>query len=162
MEETTNETLSFDLTLTESASQLSEVVVTGLRSLNERTSSVGKVLIKAMDMPQITVVNNRDILERQQTIRLREALMNISGVYIMCVIGGGQEKIAGRGYAFNSSNTFKNGVRYYKGAIPEISAVEKLEVIEGIAVVLYGNVTAGGILNLVTKKPRFENGGKLS
>jgi len=162
LEVSANETLSFDLTLAESASQLSEVVVTGLRSLNERTSSVGKAPIKAMDMPQSMVVINHDILERQQTLRLSEALMNISGVYIMGTTGGGQEEIAGRGYAFNSSNTFKNGVRYNNGAIPEISALEKLEVIKGSAAVLYGNVAAGGILNLVTKKPRFENGGELS
>jgi hypothetical protein len=38
--------------------------------------------------------------------------------------GGYQEEIAARGYAFGSSNTFKNGARYNNGAMPEMSGLK--------------------------------------
>ncbi len=159
---TGGETNNIDFILTENASQLTEVVVTAIRSMNERSASLGKLPVKPMDLPQSIAVIGKDVLERQQTLRLSEALMNVNGVYIMGTTGGGQEEIAARGYAFSSSNTFKNGVRYNNGAIPEVSALEKLEIIKGSAAILYGNVAAGGVLNLVTKKPKFDNGGEIS
>ncbi|HYJ37965.1 MAG TPA: TonB-dependent receptor, partial [Chitinophagaceae bacterium] len=91
-----------------------------------------------------------------------DALMNVNGVYVYGTTGGSQEEIGARGYAFNSSNTFKNGVRYNNGIMPEMSALEKVEIMKGSAAILFGNVAAGGILNLVTKKPRFDKGGEIS
>ena len=147
--------------LDENSTQLTEVVVTYNRGMNERSASAGKINIKPMDMPQSIAVVGKEILERQQTLRLSEVLMNITGVYQYGNTGGTQEEIGGRGYAFNSSNTFKNGVRYNNATMPEISALEKVEVLKGSAAILYGNVAAGGVLNLVTKKPRFEKGGEV-
>jgi iron complex outermembrane receptor protein len=46
--------------------------------------------------------------------------------------------------------------------MPEISSLERVEVLKGSAAILFGNVTAGGVLNLVTKKPKFQDGGELS
>lgn len=147
--------------LDENSTQLTEVVVTYNRGMNERSASAGKINIKPMDMPQSIAVVGKEVLERQQTLRLSEVLMNITGVYQYGNTGGTQEEIGGRGYAFNSSNTFKNGVRYNNATMPEISALEKVEVLKGSAAILYGNVAAGGVLNLVTKKPRFEKGGEV-
>jgi iron complex outermembrane receptor protein len=93
---------------------------------------------------------------------LGDALKNVNGVYIMGTSGGTQEEIAGRGYAFSSSNTFRNGVRYNNSVLPEMSSLERVEVLKGSNAILYGNVAAGGILNLVTRKPKFEKGGEIS
>ncbi len=147
--------------LEENSTQLTEVVVTYNRGMNERAASSGKINIKPMDLPQSIAVLGKDVLERQQTLRLSDVLMNITGVYQYGNTGGTQEEIGGRGYAFNSSNTFKNGVRYNNASLPEISALEKVEVLKGSAAILYGNVAAGGVLNLVTKKPKFEKGGEV-
>jgi iron complex outermembrane recepter protein len=124
--------------------------------------SVGKLPIKAMDLPQSIAVVGKDVIERQQNLRLSEVISNTTGIYVYGTSGGIQEEIGGRGYAFNSSNTFKNGVRYNNGAMPEISALEKVEILKGSAAILFGNVAAGGVLNLVTKKPTFEKGGEVS
>jgi iron complex outermembrane recepter protein len=43
-----------------------------------------------------------------------------------------------------------------------MSSLEKVEVMKGSNAILFGNVAAGGVINLVTKKPKFENGGELS
>ena len=46
--------------------------------------------------------------------------------------------------------------------MPEMSGVEKIEFLKGGSAILFGNVAAGGVMNIITKKPKFENGGELS
>jgi len=151
-----------DFYLQESANELAEVMVSGVQSANEKTVTIGKIAIKPMDLPQSVATIDRTVLERQQVLRLSDALMNANGIYIMGNTGGYQEEIAGRGFAFSNSNTFKNGARYFNGTMPEMSSIEKVEIMKGSSAILFGNVAAGGILNLVTKKPKFENGGSVS
>jgi iron complex outermembrane receptor protein len=141
---------------------LQDVIIKGVKSANNETTEVGKSAIKPFDLPQSTAVIGRDLLEKQQTLHLSDALKNTNGVYVMGTSGGYQEEIAGRGFAFNSNNTFKNGVRFNNTIMPEMSSIERLEVMKGSTAILYGNVAAGGILNLVTKKPIFEKGGEIS
>lgn len=148
--------------LAETARQLGEVQVRGFKSDNQKPLTVGKVAIRPMDLPQAVAVVEREVLERQQSLRLSDVLMNTNGVYVMSNTGGSQEELAGRGFAFNSSNTFKNGVRFNNAAMPEISALERVEVLKGSSAILFGNVAAGGIINLVTKKPQFQSGGSAS
>ncbi len=159
---TNNETNNLDFTLIENENQLAEIVITASRSINEKPVTIGKLPIKPMDLPQSVSIIGKDILERQQVLRLSDALQNVTGVYLMGATGGYQEEIAARGYAFGSNNTFKNGARYNNGAMPEMSGVEKVEFLKGGSAILFGNVAAGGIMNIVTKKPKFENGGELS
>ncbi len=155
-------TLNADFQMFEATNELSEVTVSGVQSANEKTVTIGKIAIKSMDLPQSVATIDRTVLERQQVLRLSDALMNANGIYIMGTTGGYQEEVAGRGFAFGSSNTFKNGARYFNGTIPEMSSVEKVEIMKGSSAILFGNVAAGGILNLVTKKPKFESGGSVS
>lgn len=157
-----NQALELNLTLKESTKELNEVVVRGNQGLNEKTISIGKIPINPMDLPQSIMVISNEQLVHQQTLRMADVLMNTNGVYMMGTTGGTQEEIAGRGFSFGSTNTFKNGARYNSAILPEISAVERVEVIRGSNALLFGNVAAGGIINLVTKKPKFEKGGELS
>ena len=46
--------------------------------------------------------------------------------------------------------------------MPEVATLEKVEVLKGGSALLFGNVTPGGIVNLVTKKPLFKNGREIS
>ena len=62
----------------------------------------------------------------------------------------------------SSNNMFKNGFRFNNGSMPEVSSLEKVEVLKGSAALLFGNVAPGGILNMVTKKPSFKSGGEIS
>jgi iron complex outermembrane recepter protein len=157
-----NQTIEINFQMFENTKELSEVTVSGIQSANERTVAIGKIAIKPMDLPQAVVTIDRTVLERQQALRLSDVLMNANGVYVMGNTGGYQEEIAGRGFAFGSSNTFKNGARYFNGIMPEMSSLEKVEIMKGSSAILFGNVAAGGILNLVTKKPKFESGGAVS
>jgi iron complex outermembrane recepter protein len=162
VEVTAGQTTVADFALAESSQQLEEVTISDTRGLNEKTVEIGKAGIKPMDLPQSIIVIDKTVLDNQQVSRLSDVLANTSGIYLMGATGGVQEEIAGRGFSYGSSNTFKNGVRYNNGVMPEISGLERVEVLKGSAAILFGNVTAGGVLNLVTKKPKFQNGGEIS
>jgi len=157
-----NKTLQLSLELVESNVELKEIVVKGAFSQNERPVNIGKLPIRPLDLPQSVMTLDKTLLEAQQVLRISDVLMNTNGVYVMGTTGGYQEEIAGRGFAFGSSNTFKNGVRFFNGMISELSGLEKVEILKGSAAILYGNVAAGGVLNLVSKKPKFAKGGEIS
>jgi iron complex outermembrane receptor protein len=142
-------TTAAEISLTENAKQLNEVIVSGYKSSNEKIVNIGKVDIKPMDLPQSVVSIDKEILEQQQTLRVSDALKNVNGVYQMGATGGYQEEIAGRGFTFGSSNTFKNGVRFNNAAMPEMTALERMEVMKGSAAILFGNVAA--YLNVAEK-----------
>jgi iron complex outermembrane recepter protein len=156
------DTATVDITLAENRSELEEVIIVGAKAMNEKTSSLGKSAIKAIDLPQSTIVIGKQILERQQALRISDVLQNVSGVYLVSTTGGAVQEIGGRGFSYGSSNTFKNGIRFNNNAMPEISSLERIEFLKGSNAILYGNVTAGGAINLITKKPKFENGGEIS
>jgi len=151
-----------EIRLTENAQQLKEIQVTATVSNNERVLKIGKAAINPMDLPQSISSVDKEVLERQQSSSLGDAVKNFNGVYVMGTAGGYQEELAGRGFAYTSSNTFKNGIRFNNAAMPEMSSLDRVEVMKGSSAILYGNVAAGGVINLVTKKPTFETGGEIS
>ena len=139
---------------------LKEVIITS--NLQKQPVTIGKSNIHQMDLPQAATIITSKTLENQQVNNLTDLLKNANGVYIMGTTGGYQEEIASRGFTLSSSNTFKNGIRFFNGMPIETSGLEKAEFLKGSAAILYGNVSAGGILNLVTKKPKFDFGSEAS
>lgn len=142
--------------------KLQEVTVMPDSTPNVKKIAIGKAGIAAIDLPQAVTVIDRDVLERQQVLTLGDALMNVNGVYVMGATGGYQQEIGARGYTFGTSNSFKNGVLFNPSVMPEMSAAERVEVLKGSAAILMGNVTAGGVLNIVTRKPQFDKGGEIA
>jgi len=145
--------------LEEADNELAEVFISG--SILNKTPNAAKSGIKALDLPQSVALISLQTLETQQIQSITDILKNANGVYIKGTTGGYQEEIASRGYSLGSSNTFKNGVRYFNGMTTETSGIESVEILKGSAAILFGNVEAGGILNIITKKPRFDFGGKI-
>jgi iron complex outermembrane receptor protein len=139
---------------------LKEVVVTA----NQQPKPVTALRsgLKPMDTPQSVQVIGNEIIEQQQSIRLSDVIKNVNGVYVGSARGGAQESFYSRGYDMSTNNMFKNGFRFSSGSIPEVSSLEKVEVLKGSAALLYGNVAPGGILNMVTKSPSFKTGGEVS
>jgi iron complex outermembrane receptor protein len=157
-----NKTLNLSLELFENAETLREIVVKGYLSQNNRVVSVGKIAVKSMDLPIAIQTIDKSVLDAQQVNSMQDALMNTNGVYISGSTGGYQEEISGRGFSFGSDNTFKNGTRFMNTMMPEMSSIERIEVLKGSAALLFGNVAAGGVINLVTKKPKFDFGGEVA
>ena len=145
--------------LAEDTNELTEVVVSG--SIFNKTPNTAKAGIRPLDLPQSAVVISQQTLENQQVNSMSDILKNTNGVYIKGTTGGYQEEIAARGYSLGSSNTFKNGIRFYNGMMTETSGIESMEVLKGSAAILFGNVEAGGVINIITKKPKFNFGGSV-
>ncbi|MFV5688337.1 TonB-dependent siderophore receptor [Flavobacterium sp. ZT3R25] len=139
---------------------LKEVIVTANKE--KKPVSVLRSGLKPMDIPQSVQVIGAEIIEQQQAIRLSDVIKNANGVYVGSARGGAQESLWSRGYDMSANNMFKNGFRFNAGSIPEVSSLERVEFLKGGSALLFGNVTPGGILNLVTKTPQFTQGGQLS
>lgn len=141
-------------------SNVNEVTIQSRKDPDTLTM-IGKMKIKEMDMPQTMSILDEKMLKQQQVSSMTDLLKNANGLYIMGTTGGYQEEIASRGSSITSSNTFKNGIRYFGGMKTELSGIEKAEILKGNSAILFGNVAPGGVLNLVTKKPQFTSGGSV-
>ncbi|MEL1241622.1 TonB-dependent siderophore receptor [Flavobacterium flavipallidum] len=150
----------FDTIKNKKGQILKEVTITGNKP--QKPVSAARSGIKIMDLPQSVQVIDNEIITQQQAIRLSEVIKNANGVYVGSARGGAQESFWSRGYDMSANNMFKNGFRYNAGSIPEVSGLEKVEFLKGGSALLFGNVAPGGILNLVTKTPKFEKGGEIS
>jgi len=126
-----------------------------------KTTKISKNGLAEMDLPQAISILNSKTLIQQQVANLTDVLKNVNGIYIMGTTGGYQEEIASRGSSISSTNTFKNGIRFFSGMKLEMSGVDKVEILKGNTAIEYGNVAPGGVLNIVTKKPKFEFGGSV-
>jgi iron complex outermembrane receptor protein len=157
---------AFDLendTIKKKGKAIEEVVI--VKKIQKGSVTAGKLPIKALDLPQAVAIIDRAILEQQQILRISDALKNTNGVYVSGASnasGNNQEEYGSRGFTFSGGNTFKNGIRFNGSLIPETASLESIEILKGSSALLYGNVAPGGILNLETKKPKFQTGGEIS
>ena len=153
---------SADFALTESAAQLQEVIVTGTSVIN-RPASASKADLAPLDQPQSVGVVSSQVIQDQQVNRLGDALRNVSGVALTQQRGGVAETFSARGYSIGvggaGGSIFKNGLISNTQGFPDASTLESVEVLKGAAALLYGNVSGGLIINMVTKKPRYNWGG---
>lgn len=156
------QTTKADFVLSENTAQLNEVEVTG----TNKAVSLGKAAIAPLDLPQMTGVVSNVVIENQQVSRLGDALKNVSGVSLTQQRGGVAETFSARGYSIGiagaGGSIFKNGVITNTMGFPEASTLESIEVLKGSSSLLYGNVSGGLIINMVTKKPKFTFGGEVS
>lgn len=159
-----DQSVEIHLDLANTASQLNEVVVDGnrTRTINRKPVSIGKLPVPVMDLPQSVAIIGQEVLADQQAQRLSDVVKNVNGVYMASQRAGTQETFNARGYGFSSTNMFKNGTRVNSGAMPEMSSLERVEILKGSAAILYGNVAPGAVMNMVTKQPKFNFGGEVS
>jgi iron complex outermembrane recepter protein len=149
-------------TIKSTAKQLSEVIVEGRRSQNLQPVSIGKLAMAPMDLPQSISIINQNVIRNQQSQRLSDIIKSVNGVYLSSTRGGVQETFSARGYRMSDDNMYKDGARVSASVMPEMSSLERVEILKGSAAILYGSVAPGGIINMVTKKPKFDFGGDIS
>lgn len=111
----------------------------------------------------ISVISEKAISE-MGALTITDAARNISGVTLFATYGGYAESLSIRGY--RGVPTLKNGVMMLSdfrrpSIITDMQGVESIQVIKGAAAITQGIGTAlgaaGGVINLVTKTPRFIN-----
>ncbi|MDB4925083.1 TonB-dependent receptor [Mucilaginibacter sp.] len=158
-------TTVINFTFTQNASQLNEINIYADNAFT-KPASIGKSSISLLDLPQSVGIVPRKVIEDQQINTLGDAVKNVSGVSLTQTRGGVSETFSARGYSIGigggAGSIFKNGVLINTAGFPEASTLESIEILKGSAALLYGNVSGGMVINLITKKPRFENGGEIS
>ncbi|WP_347217930.1 TonB-dependent receptor [Chryseobacterium sp.] len=117
--------------------------------------------LTVMENPQPIAIVTHEIIEQQQAKQLSDVLQNVNGLYVTSSRGNSQDSFGGRGFALGNDNIFKNGTRVNSGIFPEVSGLERVEVLKGANAMLFGNAAAGGIINMITKKPKFNFGGSI-
>lgn len=152
-----------------SAQPVTEVVVTGKSFVVDQASGAAKLDLPIVQTPQAISVIDHDFVEMLNLRTVAEALNYTSGVRSQAF--GSDTRIEYyeiRG--FQNTNLFKDGlVLYNSGAFlswtTPTEGIDRLEVIKGPSSVLYGNASAGGIVDIVSKSPvrtpllRVEAGG---
>lgn len=159
---TVGETSQADFTLVENASKLAEVQITTHKTVNQKSVTLGKSGIPAKDLPQSIQIIDSTVITDQQANRLADVIKNVNGVAFAESRGSTGDTFLARGYSLGGNNVLKNGARSSIGGSPEASTLESIEVLKGSAALLYGGVTGGAVLNMITKKPKFNYGGEVA
>lgn len=142
----------------------SEITVLGARSEDykvDQLTTATRTGTRIMDVPQSIQFVPRDIIDDQQVLDLTSALRNVSGIQAGTDAGNRSESFTIRGfrssyYAIDSimlSPAIETNDSYR-----DLANVERIEVLKGPASVLYGRGDPGGLINIVTKQPKFERG----
>jgi len=159
-------TITENFVLTENAARLNEITINAHKTLNSATVKLGKAGIAYFDLPQSGGVVTTQMLQDQQVNHLGDAIRNVSGVTLTQTRGGVGETYTARGYSTGitggASSVFRDGVLVNTAGFPEASTLSSVEVLKGSSALLYGNVSGGLIINMVTKKPQFNYGGEVS
>lgn len=160
-----NQTTALNITLPENTGQLKMVIITNHKNINRKTLAMGKLPISNMDLPQTVGVVSNTVITDQQATRVGDVLKNVSGVSLTQTRLGVNETYTSRGYSIGvnggAGSILKNGLVSNTAGMPEAATLENVEVMKGSTAMLYGNVSGGLIVNLVTKKPKFEYGGEI-
>jgi iron complex outermembrane receptor protein len=156
--------LSFSLQ--QNSKQLQEVIVGSDKTLVNRVATFGKAGLASLDNPQSIGVITNTVIEDQQVMRLGDVVKNVSGVSLTQQRQGVAETFSARGYSIGiaggTGSIFKNGITTNTSGFPEVSTLESIEILKGSSALLYGNTSGGVVINMVTKKPKFDWGGEAS
>jgi iron complex outermembrane recepter protein len=154
-----------DVTLSQDARQLEEVIVTNQKIQNARTLNTAKSDIRNFDLPQSVGSVSAGVIRDQQATRVGDIVRNVSGVSLSQTRLGVNETYTARGYSIGinggAGSVLKNGMITNTAGMPEASTLESVEVLKGSSAMLYGSVSGGLIVNLITKRPRFDFGGEV-
>lgn len=130
----------------------------------EKLDQITRLPLKPSESIQTITTISEKVIEKQGILTISDAARNAPGVYTYATYGNVRESLGLRG--FRGVPTLKNGVRVHSdfrgtGFITDMQGVESVQVIKGASAVTQGFGldlgSAGGVVNLVTKTPKFEN-----
>jgi iron complex outermembrane receptor protein len=135
--------------------------------LDKDSTSVAKMPLKTLENPQAYTSINQQLLKEQLTYDISEVLKNVPG---MVKMQGSPGRGSGDGSFYYSLRGFPTKVSMVDGVPANTNGeidpadIERLEVIKGPSGTLYGGAVTsfGGLINVVTKKPKDYFGGEVS
>jgi len=123
---------------------------------------ITRLPIKPRDRVQSISVISHKVIENLGGLTLIDVTKNVTGVSLFSSYGGGAESMSMRGY--RGVPVLKNGVSLDQdfrtaGLLTDMQGVESIQVIKGSAAITQGVGnglgSAGGVINVVTKRPKF-------
>ena len=164
------ETTEADFVLDEQALVLEGAEVFGVRNRqSEKMDVITRLPLKVNEQLQSISVVSDKLIADQGALTIADVSRNVPGTYTYATYGNTKESISSRG--FRGIPVLKNGVRINsdfrgQGFITDMSGVESMQVMKGAAAVTQGVATdlgsPGGVVNIVTKTPKFVNSGLVS
>lgn len=125
----------------------------------ETTTGALKAPTPLLETPQAVSVVSEQLIKDQDAEKLEDVLRNVAGISAGGYYGSyDQYRIRGFEGAYK---TYWDGLRGDSGTAPEMFGMEKVEVIKGPASALYGNAPLGGLVNIVSKRPKYDTGGEI-
>ncbi|MGH8551379.1 MAG: TonB-dependent siderophore receptor [Methylococcales bacterium] len=106
-----------------------------------------------METPVSIQVVPQQVLKDQQVITLQDALKKVSGVGFTPSSSNLVDAFVIRGFPVGDTSRLRNGQWFIGFFNADLANIEQVEVLKGPAVVLYGCLEPGGLVNLNTKKP---------
>jgi iron complex outermembrane receptor protein len=144
-----------------SEKEIEVITVTGRAAqfyfIDESTMAT-KTPTSYMDLPQSIQVLSSELIQDQAARQTTDLYRSISGVTQFSYSG-----ITARG--FRQDQVRYDGVQgdpYSGFSIPQLFNVERVEVLKGPTGMLYGSGQPGGLLNYVSKKPKFDDATEVS
>lgn len=148
-----------------SNNNLSEVEVFGERYRQpEKLDAITRMPLRPSEQIQSISVISDKVISEQGALTVTDAIRNVPGVTLFGSYGGISESMSIRGY--RGVPVLKNGVTqdsdFRTGSIvSDMQGVESIQVIKGSAAVTQGIGdglgSPGGVINVVTKTPKFIN-----
>lgn len=158
--------LRFDMQV---SNTLEEIEVFGERYKQpEKLDAITRMPLRPSEQIQSISVISEKVISEQGALTITDAVRNVPGVTLFGSYGGVKESMSSRG--FRGIPVLKNGVRIDSqfqtaSGITDMQGIESIQMIKGSAAVTQGVITdlgnAGGVINLVTKTPKFINAGQV-
>ncbi len=124
----------------------------GYRKTQATTSS--RIALEVLKIPMNQGIVSEEFLEDTATNNLVDAFNYMSGVSThQAGVLGRNDGIKIRGFSVGALNTYRDG--YAKPYFNNIDGVERIEVVKGAVSSFYGRADPGGLINYLTKKPKF-------
>ncbi|NAW50427.1 TonB-dependent siderophore receptor [Elizabethkingia argentiflava] len=135
--------------------------------LDKDSTSISKMPLKNLENPQAYTSINQQIIKEQITYDISEVLKNVPG---MVKMQGSPGRGSGDGSFYYNLRGFPTKVSMVDGVPANTNGeidpadIERIEAIKGPSGTLYGGAVTsfGGLINVVTKKPKDYFGGEVS
>lgn len=132
-----------------------------------RTATATKTNTSLVEIPQSLTIVTRDEMDKRGVQRLTEAVSYVAGVQSEFQgIDSRNDTLTIRGFKASdsggSNNVYLDGLRTLNGgqwtrAQFDTFGLERIEVLKGPSAVLFGQVSPGGLVNSVSKRPSVES-----
>ncbi len=128
----------------------------------KRASTASKSSVALKDEAQSVQVVTPQTIEDFQVRSLDDAMKFVSGMTQSNTLAGTQDGFVKRGFGSNTDgSTLRDGVRSNLSRNFD-ATTERVEVLKGPASLLYGALEPGGLINVISKRPEYNQRTRLS